>query len=171
MFAKTENVDHELNEEEDDFAAAVQEMENRGADIITSSLGYLDFDSDQPYSYTHLDMDGKTAVTTIAYELAAQRGVITITSAGNEGAPDTPLGGVSAPADGELTIAVGNVSIGNVVQTTSSKGPTADGRIKPEVVALGTNVRAVNTAINSYTSNASGTSFAATNSLQVLSVN
>ena len=144
MLGKTEYLVDELNSEEDDFAAAVEQMENRGVDIITTSLGYLIFDSDQ-FSYTHDDMDGKTSISTIAFETAAQLGVLTITSSGNEGEYSTsrPYGGITAPADGFLTIAVGNVTSSNIVTSLSSRGPTADGRIKPELCALGTSVYSV----------------------------
>ena len=161
MFGKTEFIGQELNSEEDDFAAAVEEIENLGADIITSSLGYLEFDSGQ-LSYTHEDMDGKTAITTVAFETAAQLGVLTITSAGNEGAysENRPYGGVTAPADGFLTIAVGAVDANNNVTGFSSRGPTADGRIKPEVCAMGSSVFAVGHDTLSF-SFADGTSYSA----------
>lgn len=161
MFGKTEYIVNELNTEEDDFAAAVEEMEKRGVDILTSSLGYLIFDNGQ-FSYTHDDMDGQTAITTIAYETAAQMGVLTITSAGNEGTfgPNNPDGGITAPADGLLTIAVGNVNSANVVVSSSSRGPTADGRIKPEVVAMGSSVYSVGRNAGEY-QYVSGTSYSA----------
>lgn len=161
MVARTEDEGSEKNVEEDNFAAAVEQMENRGVDIMTSSLGYNLFDSGET-SYTFDDMDGQTAVVTLAYETAAQLGVLTITSSGNEGAPDPnyPYRGLTAPSDGELTVAVGNVSSENVLAGSSSRGPTADGRIKPEVVAMGTNVYSVGTSENSYSS-VNGTSYAA----------
>jgi hypothetical protein len=77
-------------------------MESYGVDITTSSLGYNIFDSG--YSYTYSDMDGRTTIVTKAAELSYQRGVCTITAAGNEG--NNSWGYIIAPADGFGTIAV-----------------------------------------------------------------
>ncbi|MYF62963.1 MAG: S8 family serine peptidase [Rhodothermaceae bacterium] len=103
--AKTECAPYERNIEEDNFVAAVEWLESEGVDVMTSSLGYFDFDTGQ-HSYTVSDLDGDTGLTTIAYDWAAQRGVVTITSAGNEGP-----GGASiiTPADGDAVISVGGV--------------------------------------------------------------
>ncbi|MBU1100463.1 MAG: S8 family serine peptidase [Bacteroidetes bacterium] len=161
MLARTEDEGSERNVEEDNFAAAVQAMESRGVDILTSSLGYNLFDAGQT-SYTYNEMDGLTAICTIAYEAAAELGVLTITSAGNEGALNTNnlYSGLTAPADGELTVAVGSVTSGNSIVSSSSSGPTADGRIKPEVVAQGSNAYSVGQSAGSF-SFVNGTSFAA----------
>ena len=157
LLAKTENINLEANIEEDNFAAGVEWAEANGADIISTSLGYNQFDAGQQ-SYTYSDMDGKSAVTTIALEKAFNKGVITISSAGNEG--NDPWKFITSPADGKNTIAVGAVNELNKVAPFSSRGPTFDGRIKPEVVAMGVNCYVASLAKDQYQF-VSGTSLAA----------
>lgn len=135
ILAKTEDIRSETHIEEDNYAAALIWMESYGVDITTSSLGYNIFDSG--YSYTYSDMDGRTTIVTKAAELAYQRGVSTFTAAGNEG--NNSWGYIIAPADGFGTIAVGAVDESGNYASFSSRGPTSDGRIKPEVVAHGVN--------------------------------
>ncbi len=134
LLAKTEDVRSEKHIEEDNYAAALQWMENQGVDITSSSLGYNTFDAGET-SYTYENLDGKTTIITKAAELAFQRGVLTLSAAGNEG--DDPWFHILAPADGFNTIAVGAVSNEDSVALFSSRGPTADGRFKPDVVAQG----------------------------------
>lgn len=136
LLAKTEDVRKETHIEEDNYAAALEWMENLGADIITSSLGYNTFDSS--YSYTYQNMDGKTTIVTKATELAFKKGVVVLTAAGNEGSGSWKY--IIAPADGNNTIAVGAVNNENSVASFSSIGPTFDGRTKPEIVAMGVSV-------------------------------
>lgn len=134
ILAKTENINSETHVEEDNYAAALEWMESLGVDITSSSLGYSEFDEGEE-SYTYKDMDGKTTIVTKACEIAFSKGVLTITSAGNEG--NKPWKYITAPADGFNTIAVGAVSSANKVASFSSRGPTYDKRIKPEIVAQG----------------------------------
>jgi len=134
ILAKTENISSETRIEEDNFVAAVEWMESKGVDIINTSLGYSEFDTGQE-SYTYEDMDGKTALVTRAMEMAFARGVVTVTSAGNEG--NDPWFYITAPADGANIIAVGSVTSEGNVTGFSSRGPTSDGRIKPEILAFG----------------------------------
>ncbi len=158
ILAKTENVPSESHIEEDNYAAALEWMESLGVDITSSSLAYSVFD-DSTYSYTYKDMNGKTTIVTRAAELAFKRGVLTITAAGNQG--DKKWHYIEAPADGFNTIAVGAVNSKNVVASFSGRGPTYDGRIKPDVVAMGvSNVGASTSGYNVYTQE-SGTSMAA----------
>ena len=141
ILAKTEDVRSETHVEEDNYAAALEWMENLGVDVTSSSLGYNTFTSGT--SYTYADMNGKTTIVTRAAELAFQRGVVTITAAGNEG--NTKWRYIIAPADGFNTMAVGAVYSNNTVAAFSSRGPTYDGRIKPDVVAMGVNVYGAST--------------------------
>ncbi len=136
LLAKTEDIRSETKVEEDNYAAALQWMENLGVDITTSSLGYNEFDAGTNYTYS--DMNGKTAIITIAAELAFSRGVVVINSAGNEG--NNSWGYIIAPADGFNTIAVGAVSSSGNAASFSSHGPTSDGRIKPDIAAMGVSV-------------------------------
>ena len=137
ILAKTENIASETHVEEDNYASALIWMDSIGVDITSSSLGYSQFD-DSTYSYTYQDMDGKTTIVTKAAELAFDRGILTMTSAGNEGLYTWHY--ITAPADGINTIAVGAVDQNNAVAGFSSRGPTYDGRIKPDIVAQGVNV-------------------------------
>jgi hypothetical protein len=159
VLAKTEDIRSESHIEEDNYAAALIWMENFGVDITSSSLGYSEFD-DTTYSYTYNDMNGSTTIVTIACEEAFNRGVVTITSAGNEG--DDIWHFITAPADGFNTIAVGAVNSDNIVTGFSGRGPTVDGRIKPDVVTQGSGCFAASSfGTNSYNSNFGGTSAAA----------
>lgn len=136
VLAKTENTDWEHNIEEDDWVAGAEWGDSLGADIISSSLGYRDFDPGQS-SYTWQDMDGNTAVSTIGADIAASRGILVVNSAGNEGPAVPPENTLIAPADGDSVCAVGAVSSSGNRASFSSMGPTADGRIKPDVMARG----------------------------------
>ncbi|MDD4052790.1 MAG: S8 family serine peptidase, partial [candidate division Zixibacteria bacterium] len=132
ILAKTELTAQEFQIEEDNWVAAAEWSDSLGADIISTSLGYNDW-------YTYADMDGRTAVTTIAAEIAASRGILVINCAGNEGTNSWHY--IIAPADGDSVVAVGAVDATGVIIPFSSWGPTYDGRIKPDVVAMGSGVR------------------------------
>lgn len=137
LLAKTEFLSQEIPQEEDNWVAGMEWLESQGVDIVSSSLGYLNFPNEEFYSTA--DMDGNTAVTTIAADLAVGRGVVVVNSAGNE-RTNPNWGTIIAPSDGDSVIAVGAVTSGRNVSSFSSPGPTADGRIKPDVVAMGTGV-------------------------------
>lgn len=157
ILAKTEDIRSETHIEEDNYAAALIWMESFGVDITTSSLGYNIFDSGS--SYTYSDMDGRTTIVTKAAEYAFQRGVSTFTSAGNEGNNSWKY--IIAPADGYNIISVGAVDEFSNLAGFSSRGPTYDGRIKPEVVAFGVNTYGAVAGTNNGYRFASGTSAAA----------
>ena len=125
LLAKTEDVSQEVPIEEDQYVAGLEWGESLGADIASSSLGYIDW-------YEFEDLDGMTAVTTIAVNTAIENGMVVVTAVGNSGA-----GGIVVPADAENVIACGAVDSDGNIASFSSQGPTADGRIKPEVCALG----------------------------------
>jgi subtilisin family serine protease len=125
LLAKTEDVSQEVPIEEDQYVAGLEWGESLGADIASSSLGYIDW-------YEFEDLDGMTAVTTVAVNTAIENGMVIVTAVGNLG-PD----GIVVPADAENVIACGAVDSDGNIASFSSQGPTADGRIKPEVCALG----------------------------------
>ena len=141
LLAKTEDVSSESQIEEDNYVAALEWGEGLGADVASSSLGYLDW-------YSYCNMDGNTAVTTIAVDVASSLGVLCITAAGNWGAESPPSDPcqipiqhyISAPADADSVISVGAVNSSGIIGYFSSRGPTYDGRIKPEVCAMGVGV-------------------------------
>ena len=125
LLAKTEDVSQEVPIEEDQYVAGLEWGESLGADIASSSLGYINW-------YEFEDLDGMTAVTTIAVNTAIENGMVVVTAVGNSG-----TGGIVVPADSENVIACGAVDSNGNIASFSSQGPTADGRIKPEVCALG----------------------------------
>ncbi len=136
--ATTEFAPHERHSEEDNFVAALEWMEAEGVDVANSSLGYTnDFDAGEG-DYTIDDLDGNTGITTIAVDVAAAMGVIFVTSAGNSGT--SPWMYITTPADADSVISVGAVHPDRTKASFSGFGPTADGRIKPEVAAQGTRV-------------------------------
>ncbi|MDP8208298.1 MAG: S8/S53 family peptidase [Candidatus Electryonea clarkiae] len=147
LLVRTEDADSEYVMEEDFWVAGLEWAEANGADLISTSLGYYGW-------YLPEDFDGNTAITTIASDLAAERGLLVITSAGNLGQD-----GINAPADGDSTLAVGATRANGEYVSFSSVGPTADGRIKPDVAAMGHHVWVPNdTTIDEYI-DGSGTSF------------
>ena len=136
--AVTECVLYERNIEEDNLVVGAEWLTNEGVDIISVSLGYSDFDEGQN-SYSISDLDGDTGITTRILDWATARGVVTVTSAGNSGRdPDWPY--ISTPADGDSVIAAGGVYGDRSRWPSSSIGPTADGRIKPDVSAQSSGV-------------------------------
>jgi subtilisin family serine protease len=151
ILAKTERRIEEVVGEEDDFVRALEWADSLGADIVSSSLGYYAW-------YDFSDLDGNTAVTTVACDIAVSKGITICTAAGNE--RYSSWGHIIAPADGDSVIAVGGVTDTGALAYFSSPGPTADGRIKPDVAAQGQSVTTVlATDSTAYTSTASGTSF------------
>ena len=135
ILAKTERLIDEVRIEEDDYVAALEWADWLGVDVVSSSLGYY-------YWYDYEDMDGNTAISTKAVDIAASRGILVVTAAGNEGGFPWPT--LIAPADADSAITVGATDSLGQVTAFSSRGPTFDGRIKPDVVALGKLVVAVN---------------------------
>jgi serine protease AprX len=153
----TEDVPTEYRIEEYNWLFAAEKADSAGVDIIHSSLGYYDFD-DPAMNYSVDDMDGKTTVVTKAAQWAADRGILVVASAGNEGAiPSWRI--ITAPADAEDVLAIGGVNSLREKVSSSSTGPTSDNRIKPDLVALGAGVKVVKP--NGQISTASGTSLAA----------
>ncbi|MBT4484935.1 MAG: S8 family serine peptidase [Candidatus Latescibacteria bacterium] len=141
LLAVTDDFYTETRADEDRFVAAVEWCDSLGADIISSSLVYNIFDSEQE-SYSKQDMDGHTSLVAMAAEIAVSRGIVVVNAAGNEG--NNSWGIITTPADAEHVIAVGAVSLNTngepIIADFSSRGPTADGRIKPDVVAFGAGV-------------------------------
>lgn len=145
LLAKTEKAFHNGKEfehliEEDWWIAGLEWAEEMGAEIICSSLGYSKW-------YRFQDLDGKTSKLTIAANLAVEKGISIIVAAGNLGdqpLADLGLGGrISVPADGFDVLAVGSVDRHGRSLRFSSRGPTFDGRIKPDVVAMGHGVTSI----------------------------
>lgn len=156
ILARTEDVSSETPLEEDNWIAALEWADSIGVDITSTSLGYLDFDF--PYtSYTWEDMDGNTAIITIGADLAVSKGIFVVNSAGNEGFHAT-RNTLTAPADGDSVFSIGSVNSSGLRSSFSSVGPTVDGRIKPDVMAMGSSVYHATLTGNNY-SIGSGTSY------------
>ena len=142
LHARTEYVPTETNQEEDAFVAGLEWMEAEGVDVVNVSLGYSVFDAGQR-SYTYADMNGRTAVTTLAAEHAAALGVVVVAAAGNEGWCSSPAFCwyyIASPADGPSVISAGGVTSSRTRSSFSSFGPTSDGRTKPNVSAMASSV-------------------------------
>ena len=156
MLCVTEESGSEYRIEEYNWLFAAERADSVGVDIISTSLGYTTFD-DTTMNYTFDNLDGKTAVITRAANVATDKGIVCVISAGNEGSGSWKY--VSPPADAPDVLAVGAVSSNGSRVSFSSFGPTADGRIKPDVTALGLQTVVVDAGGNVTTS--SGTSFSA----------
>ena len=120
--------------EEDYWAMAAEFADSLGADIITSSLGYTEYD-DRPGYYRQSDLDGRTALISRTASMLAQKGIILVNSAGNSGMG--PWKKITFPADADNTITVGALNPQRVNAPFSGVGPTQDMRVKPDVMALG----------------------------------
>lgn len=157
----TEDVDSEYPIEEYNWLVAAEKADSAGVDIITTSLGYYTFDSPlNDHDYSLDDLDGQTSIITRALEMAYERGILVVTSAGNEGRSSNPWQRITFPADAEHALSVGAVNVNNmIIADFSSPGPTADNRIKPEVVAVGEGTTYIN--IGGAVTAGNGTSYAA----------
>ncbi len=151
---RTEDDATESIREVDAMVAAFEWADSVGADIITASLGYVYFD-DPTTDYTRAMHNGKTLRNSIAATIAARKGVLVCISAGNEGNKDWHY--ISSPSDADSILTVGAVDEYKQHSYFSSYGPTADGRIKPEVCAMGSTVPVVHP--DDYISYVNGTSF------------
>ncbi|MEJ7645887.1 MAG: S8 family serine peptidase [Chryseolinea sp.] len=151
----TEDVSSEYRVEEYNWLFAAERADSAGVDIVNSSLGYYDFD-DASMNYPRSAMDGKTSVVSKAAQWLADRGVLVVCSAGNEGAIAWQI--ITAPADAKDVLAIASVNGEGQRAGSSSIGPSADGRVKPDVAAMGVNTSVIKP--NGATGNASGTSLA-----------
>ena len=120
--------------EEDYWAMAAEFADSLGADIITSSLGYTEYDN-LPGYYHQYDLDGHTSFISRTASMLANKGIILVNSAGNSGMG--PWKKITFPADAENTLTVGALNQQGVNAPFSGVGPTQDMRIKPDVMALG----------------------------------
>ncbi len=131
----TEDGDQENIIEEYNWVSAAEYADSLGVDVCSTSLGYIDFDMGQ-WNHPFEHYDGHTAPMTIGAEIAASRGIICLNSAGNEGDGVCTLG---IPGDAEHILTIGSVDDQGERSYFSSVGPTYDGRIKPDIMAMGSN--------------------------------
>ncbi len=150
----SEDVNQEMPIEETYWAEAAERADSLGVDVINTSLGYQTYDIPE-YSYTMSDMDGQTSFISRAADIAVSRGINVVIAAGNSNGTSWPK--IGTPADASNVITVGAVDWNGIIASFSSIGPTADGRIKPDVTAQG-----LGTAVywNGQVQGGSGTSFA-----------
>ncbi len=152
---RTEEAATEFIIEEDNWVSGAEFADSVGADVLNTSLGYTVYDS-ASQSHTYADMDGNTCRISIATDIAVSKGMFAVASAGNSGASAWFF--IGAPADADSVLAIGAVDNTGAYVNFSSKGPSFDGRVKPNVAAQGLNC--VVASPNGGIVNASGTSFA-----------
>ena len=133
---RSEDHDTEQPVEEDYWTMAAEFADSVGADIINSSLGYYAYDAPLP-SYRLRDLDGQTAFVSRSASMLAAKGIILCNSAGNSGMGQWKKIGV--PADARDILTVGAIDAEGRLAPFSSVGPSQDGRVKPDVVARGSN--------------------------------
>jgi hypothetical protein len=131
---RTEDPLSETHLEEDNWVAAAELADSMGVDIINSSLGYSLFDSTW-MDYSYEDMDGDITRCTQGADIAVEKGILVVNSAGNSGL--SAWHHITAPSDGDQVLAIGAVDASKVFATFSGWGPSADGDVKPDVCAQG----------------------------------
>lgn len=154
LLLRTEYAPTETPIEEFFWVCGAEYADSAGADIISSSLGYTEYDN-PVYSHAWADLDGQTSTITRGAEIAASKGILVVNSAGNSGSSSWQK--IGMPADGEHVLSIGAVDAGGGRASFSSKGLTADGRIKPDVCAQGLGAMIASTGGN--VQGANGTSF------------
>ncbi len=137
LLLRTEDTESEFPVEEDFWAAGAEFADSAGADIISSSLGYYNFD-DIEMNHKFSELDGNTTFVTRAADIAASKGILVVNSAGNE--RNKTWKRIIAPSDGDSVLAAGAVDGNNVISSFSSAGPSSDNQIKPDNAALGVSI-------------------------------
>jgi hypothetical protein len=155
---RTEDANSEYPIEEFNWVCGAERADSAGADVITSSLGYYDFDN-PVFNYAYSQLNGNTTLSSKGADLAAKKGLLVLSAVGNEG--NVAWRYLITPSDGDSVIAVGAVNATGVTGSFSSYGPSADGRVKPDMASVG--VYAVVQSIGNYVGTANGTSFATPN--------
>jgi serine protease AprX len=155
---KTEDVASETPIEEHNWVCGAERVDSAGGDVISSSLGYNTFDA--PFtSHTYAELTGDITMPAIGADFAAKKGILVVNAAGNEGG--NAWGKIITPADADSALAVGAVTSTGIAATFTSRGPTADGRRKPDVVSMG--VGTILQFPNNTIGPGNGTSFACPN--------
>ncbi len=155
---RTEDVSSESPVEEQYWAAAAERADSIGVDVISTSLGYTQFDN-PVFNHTYADLNGNTTIIANAADFAAKKGMIVVVAAGNEG--NNAWHFIATPADADSVLTVGAVNSSGVVGNFSSYGPSSNGQVKPTVASVG-----VGTALSSPSGtiiSGNGTSFATPN--------
>lgn len=153
---RTEESITESPKEIDNWVAAIEMADSLGLHIVSTSLGYSRFDN-SIYDFTYQKMDGQTTRGARAATTAARKGMLLVMAIGNEGNKSWHY--LSTPSDADSIITVGAVDSEGAMAAFSSWGPSADGRIKPEVCAMGKDTYMIDPSDNRITQS-DGTSFA-----------
>lgn len=120
--------------EEDYWASAAEYADSCGVDVINSSLGYHGFD-DSSMNHHYYEQDGNTALISRTASMCADKGIVCVNSAGNDGMGSWKK--INFPADAKDILTVGSINEHGMNAAFSAVGPTVDGRIKPDVMAFG----------------------------------
>ena len=150
----SEKGDAEIPEEQLYWIEAAEEADRQGVDVISTSLGYSEFD-DSRYDYTYADMNGTTTFISRGAQIASEKGIFVLIAAGNEGQNNWHY--ITAPADNASVFTIGAVTSSGNSSGFSSFGPNASGVVKPDAGARGTDTYYV---FNDYSNSGNGTSFA-----------
>ena len=153
---KTEEHSTESPKEIDNWVAAIEMADSLGLHIVSTSLGYTTFDNEQ-FNFAYSDMDGRTSRGAQASRIAARKGLLLVTAMGNDGNKNWHY--LSTPADADSILSVGAVNKDGAIARFSSYGPATDGRVKPEVCAMGEGTALINPATDAVMYG-NGTSFA-----------
>lgn len=154
---QTENPASETILEEYNWVFAAERADSLGADLINSSLGYYSFDYEQT-NHIFDELDGQTSVITKGAQIAAQKGILVVSSAGNSNlSGNWPY--INFPSDAKDVLTVGSINYNESITWFSSRGPINNDYYKPELVAPGNDISVLNASGNSFSS--SGTSFSA----------
>lgn len=153
---RSEDGASEMRIEEMNWIVAAEFADSVGVDVINTSLGYSTFDIPSQ-NYTYEAMTGNSTYVSQAAEIAASKGMLLVTSAGNEGNDSWYY--ITAPADADNILTIGAVNDIGEIATFSSHGPSSDGRIKPDIVSVGWGTALVSTNGDYVYGN--GTSFSA----------
>ncbi len=153
---RSEEMETESPKEMDNLVVALETADSLGVNVFSVSLGYAYFDNNQWTLDNKTDLDGKTTRCSRAATIAACKGMLVCVAAGNEG--NKAWRTICAPADADSILTVGAVDTDSVMGTFSSYGPSSDGRVKPEVCAVGVQTTLVYPDGQLVTNN--GTSFA-----------
>jgi serine protease AprX len=154
---RTEDVASEYPVEEENWVAAAEFADSAGVDIITSSLGYSDFD-DHSFDHSYAQRNGTTSIVSIGASMAVRKGILVTNSAGNSGSSASDLKYVICPADADSVLTVGAVDVNGTIAGFSSWGPNGAGKLKPNVVSVGQSA-VVASAITGEPAFLNGTSF------------
>lgn len=165
MLYRTEDVASEYPVEEFNMVCGMERADSAGADVVSASLGYSEFDN-AAFNYTYANMNGNTTICTVGADLAAKKGILFVNAAGNEGNGTWRF--ITAPSDGDSVLCIGAVNTSGVVGAFSSFGPSSDGQIKPDVASVGVSAMVQSTANTVVTG--SGTSYACPNMAGLASV-